>query len=99
MQVEFKDERLGEVFRTRSHGRHFSVQVARAFLRRMDVIVAASGEHDLRAARALRFHALEGNRAGTFGIDLNGNDRLIVSIDKSNKKSHVVVVHEITDYH
>ena len=74
----------------------FGVTVARKYVQRVGFIADASGINELRSNRSLRLHALTGNRAGQFGIDLTGNMRLVVSFTDNNE---LTIILEVTDYH
>ena len=97
MKIQFRSNQLRNAYydrnvRERLRGRI----VANKYVQRVGFVADASGIDELRANRSLRFHALTGDRAGQFGIDLTGNMRLVVSFTDKNE---VTIILEVTDYH
>ena len=97
MKIQFRSNQLRNAYYDRRvRERMFGAIVARKYVQRVGFIADASGIDELRANRSLRFHALTGDRAGTFGIDLTGNKRLVVTFIENNEAS---IIWEVTDYH
>ncbi len=97
MRIRFKSNRLENAYRNLSVAeRMWGRIVARKYVQRIGIIFASSGIDELRSIRSLRFHSLKGDRAGTFGIDLTGNMRLVVSV---TVEENLTVVLEVVDYH
>ncbi|MCH8229124.1 MAG: type II toxin-antitoxin system RelE/ParE family toxin [Chloroflexi bacterium] len=97
MKIQFKTNRLENAYRNSGVAeRTWGRSVARKFIQRIDFILSASGIEQLRGYRSLRFHALRGDRAGMFGIDLTGNMRLVVSV---SEEDNLTIILEVVDSH
>ena len=97
MKIQFRNNQLRNAYYDRivREGLWGRI-VANKYVQRVGFVADASGIDELRANRSLRFHALTGDRAGQFGIDLTGNMRLVVSFTDKNE---VTIILEVTDYH
>lgn len=62
--------------------------------RKLDIVLYASGLHDLRSPPGNRLEALKGNRAGQYNIRMNKRYR--VCFAWSDQGAHEI---EIVDYH
>ena len=69
--------------------------MGRRYVQRIDVLRAAPTVAELYERRALRFHALTGDRAGQYAINLTGRIRLIVTVGDERS----VTVYGVEDYH
>lgn len=97
MKIQFRSSQLRNAYYDRNvRERLWGRIVANKYVQRVGFVADASGIDELRANRSLRFHALTGDRAGQFGIDLTGNMRLVVSFTDKNE---VTIILEVTDYH
>ncbi len=99
MQFQFEDpdlERLYTDVDFRLPG--MGDELTSAFRRRMQSIVAASDERDLRALKSLHFEKLKGDRQEQHSIRLYRQWRLIFRLEADANGKTVVVV-EIVDYH
>ncbi len=98
MEVEFADKKLEKIEIAKSSIEGFSLDVIKAFQKRMQFIRAADDERDFYAMKSLHFEKLKGNRVGEFSMRLNDQWRLILKI-KANKPKNKVLVCGIEDYH
>ena len=97
MQIHFRKTRLANAYNKPAVAeRLWGRSVAIKYIQRVDMIAAAPDVGHLRSLRTFRFHALKGNRAGTFGIDFTGNLRLVVTFVESDNLS---IILEVVDYH
>jgi proteic killer suppression protein len=99
MRVEFDDDDLRRLF-TDPEFRISSVgaDLTKAYRRKVNLIVNANDERDLRALRSLHFEKLAGSREDQYSIRLNDQWRLILRIERDDSERWIVVV-EIIDYH
>ena len=72
--------------------------VIRAYRKKLQLIIAAQDERDLRAFKSLRLEKLEGDRAGTSSIRLNDQYRLILQFT-TDENGRGAIVLELVDYH
>ncbi len=95
--MSFRTRELEQCFENLDIGiRRWGISVAQAYVTRIEMLGAARNLQEIRNVRSMRFHALRGNRAGQYAINLNGNWRLIVRIgDTANS----MVVLEVTNHH
>lgn len=88
-----------EALYTEEQGAHkYDSGVVEAFFEVMAIIEAAKDERDLYAMKSLRFEKLKGKRKGERSIRLTRQWRLIVTIEKDDNGSIVVII-DIEDYH
>jgi toxin HigB-1 len=99
MRVEFDDDDLRQLF-TNAKFRLPSVgpDLANAYRRRVNIIVAAKDERDLRAMRSLHFEKLGGDRDGQYSIRLHDQWRLILRLERDEAERWIVII-ELIDYH
>lgn len=97
MRFRFCDRRLEERYTSGAQGWH-QPGVVKRFFRVMQQLAAAATTDDLRALQSLRFHALMGDRAGQYAMDLSGNMRLIVALEEDDSGEYLEIL-EIADYH
>jgi proteic killer suppression protein len=72
--ASFRHKGLRELFEKGS-SRSFRPDVARKLLVRLDFLNRAKTPADMNLP-GFRFHALKGDRAGTYAVDVTGNYRL-----------------------
>lgn len=96
MYIEFSSRRLSEASLTlAAAGRLFGIPIGRKYLQRLAILRAVDKFSQLYGFRALRLHALKGQRTGKYAITLTGNYRLIIEKIDEDK----VRVFDVEDYH
>jgi proteic killer suppression protein len=96
VEIEFSSNRLAGASASLSEAsRLFGIPVGRKYIQRLAVLRATERISHLYGHRALRFHALKGNRAGQYSMTLTGNYRLIIERVKEDK----VRILGVEDYH
>ncbi len=96
MELEFSTSRLAKASVSLAEaGRLFGVPVGRKYIQRLAVLRATDRFIHLYGHRALRLHALKGDRAGQYSMTLTGNYRLVVEKIKQDR----VRIMEVEDYH
>lgn len=99
MQIDFEDDDLRRLYEHPDFRvARFHPDLVKAFRRKMQLIVGAESELDLRALRSLNFEKLQGDREGQHSIRLNDQWRLIFRIE-ADDDGKVVFIIEIVDYH
>jgi proteic killer suppression protein len=98
MDVEYGDPDLCRLEKDRQFTAGFSVEVVRAFRKRMWVIRNAMDERDLYQMKGLHFEKLQGARAHQRSIRLNKQWRLILELVETKPDKTVRVI-GIEDYH
>ncbi|MCB0953461.1 MAG: type II toxin-antitoxin system RelE/ParE family toxin [Microthrixaceae bacterium] len=99
MQIDFEDDNLRQLYEDPDFRvARFHPDLVKAYRRKVQVIVGAESELDLRALRSLHFEKLQGSREGQHSIRLNDQWRLILRI-KTQRDDKVVAIIEIVDYH
>lgn len=97
VEIEFRTRKLRRCFEREAEAiQEWGPQVGRRYIGRLQAIMAAPAVADLRALRALDFHALRQNRRGQYAIRLTGQMRLIL---EPGADERTLVVVEVTDYH
>ncbi|HXC89808.1 MAG TPA: type II toxin-antitoxin system RelE/ParE family toxin [Stellaceae bacterium] len=90
----FIDKGLADLFSTgRSH--RIGAEYRKRLILMLDTLDAATCVEDLRTARG--FHALTGNRSGTFAMSVSGNWRLTFRFEQGDKGDVLDV--DFEDYH
>jgi len=98
LRIEYGDEVLRRLAKELDYRPgQWSVDVVRAYRRKVQLIDAAVDERDLRAMRGLRFEQLSGDRKGTSSIRLNDQFRLILTF--KTEEERIAVILELVDYH
>ena len=96
MKLEFASNRLNSAIQSLSEAnRLFGLPIGRKYIQRLAVLRAVDRFAQLYGHRALRLHALKGNRAGQYAMTLTGNYRLIIEMVEED----MVRVMNVEDYH
>ena len=96
MKLEFASNRLDSASLSLSESnRLFGLPIGRKYIQRLAVLRAVDKFAELYGHRALRLHALKGNRTGQYAMTLTGNYRLI--IEKVDEDT--VRITNVEDYH
>ncbi|MFA5890848.1 MAG: type II toxin-antitoxin system RelE/ParE family toxin [Actinomycetota bacterium] len=99
MRVEFADDGLRRLYEEPAfHDPKLGPDVTKQFRKKVNFLIAAHDERDLRNYKALHFEKLAGSRTGQSSIRLNDQWRLILRI-KEDEQGRLIVVVEIVDYH
>lgn len=98
MEIELADEELRRLAENASFFGRWSKAIAKAFRKRLQQIIAAQDERDLRFPGGNCFERLRGDRDHQHSMRINGQWRLIMEIRRDGPKTIVRVV-GIEDYH
>jgi proteic killer suppression protein len=99
MHIDFEDDELRRLYEDPDFRvARFHPGLIKAYRRKMQVIVGAESELDLRAMKSLHFQKLQGDRKGQQSIKLNDQWRLIFRVE-TREDGKVVLIIEIVDYH
>jgi toxin HigB-1 len=90
----FTHRGVEEVFRT-GRSRNIGPEFHKRMTLILDAIDGATGANDLRGARG--FHALHGDRSGTFAMSVSGNRRLTFRFEHDDEGD--VLDFDFEDYH
>jgi toxin HigB-1 len=101
MNFRIDNKTLEKIDTNAEYNSGFSLDIVKAFRKRMQAIRAARDEGDLRAMKSYRFEKLKGKRQHEYSIRLNDKYRLIFEIEeaKAEDQSNRIVVKGIEDYH
>lgn len=95
--MEFRTNSLRRCYQDFASGtKMWGVKIARAYIRRVEIIHAATHIRDLYTIRALRVHQLKGRREGQYAVDLDQQWRVIITHIEAEAK---VVVMEVTNHY
>ena len=99
MRIRFEDDDLERLYVDVSfHHPRLGSDLTKQFRKKMQFIVAAIDDRDLRNYRGLRLEKLDGDRQGQHSIRLNDQFRLILRLETDDEGRLVIIV-ELTDYH
>lgn len=98
MEVEFGDGEMRRLAAERGYIGRWSVPVIKAYRKRVQAIMAAHDERDLRFPGGNHFEKLQPPRDHQHSMRLNDQWRLIMEIRRDKAKTIVRLV-EIVDYH
>lgn len=99
MRLIFEDDELRRLaFEESYRTKRWPAEVTLAYRRRIQQIVAAVDERDLRRLKSLRLEQLKGSRQGTSAIRINDKYRLVVRFE-SDEAGRVTVIIDGLDYH
>src|ERR1700693_4681496 len=99
MDVEHADETLCQLEIDLQFTGGFSVEIVKAFRKRLWFIRHAVDERDLYAMKSLHFQKLQGARSHQRSMRLNKQWRLILEILETGQTEKAVRVIAIEDYH
>ena len=79
----------------------FSAEVLRGFIKKTDMMAAATNTAELAKIRSLHFEALKGDYKGYYSVRVNVQCRIVFKINKEESDVQIegIEVHELTDYH
>lgn len=97
MKLEFAESWLQDLANESPGKTRFSKAVVRAYRTKLDLIVAARNERDLRSIRSLRFKELKG-MDGLYSVRVNDQFRIVFRI-RHEVSGNVIQVQDLTDYH
>lgn len=98
MIIEFRTAGLRKCYEENSQAvRRWGGEVARRYVDRINILLAAQSVGDLHTIPQLKFHSLKGTRSGEFAIHLDGFMRLIVTFDE--KRKDVVRIEEVSKHY
>jgi len=96
VKLEFASNRLSSASLSLSEAnRLFGLPIGRKYIQRLAVLRAVDKFAELYGHRALRLHALKGNRTGQYAMTLTGNYRLIIE----KVEEDTVRITNVEDYH
>lgn len=73
-------------------------EIEKAFRRKIQLLLAAEDERDLRALKSLRLEQLKGKRQGTYSIRVNKQFRLVLRFE-NDEDGRLIIVLEMVDFH
>ncbi len=98
MEIEYRTKKLERICTDASVAKkEYSIEMAERIQMRIDQIRSSESIEFMVKFKIGRCHALKGNRAGQYAIDLIQPYRLI--FEKNDKEIRIVRIIEITDYH
>jgi toxin HigB-1 len=92
MDVEFAKDNLRLLYTQADRHAGFSTDIIRAYRRKMQLVVNAKDERDLRNWKSLHYKQLKGPRKHQWSLRLNGPWRLILEKQVRSAKPTLVVV-------
>lgn len=98
MDIEYRTKKLEKICTDASAAKKvYSIEMAERIQMRIDEIRASDSVESMIKYKIGRCHALKGDRAGQYAVDLIQPYRLI--FEKNDKEIRIVRIIEITDYH
>ena len=98
MKIRFASRKLQALYTSGVGSRRYPPQVVDGFFEVLQIVRSAAHVGDLYGFKSLHFEKLSGDRFGQRSMRLNGQWRLIVTLDVESEAPEVVVI-EIVDYH
>ena len=96
MEIQFASSRLRKSFESQREAvRFFGEQIGKKYVMAVKVLQQSKSLDDLYRVPQFRFHALQGDRRGEFGMTLSGNWRLVVTIPGDG----IIRLERVEDYH
>src|SRR4051794_30285787 len=92
MDVDFNDDNLRRLYTDRDSNAGYSTDIIRSFRKKMQLLVNAQDERDLRAWNSLHYKQLKGDRQHQWTIRLNGPWRLVLEKRVTDGVTTLVVV-------
>jgi len=98
MDVSFADDDLERLFTDADYSGGFSRAIVRSFRQKVQFLLAAEDERDLRQWKSLHYERLKGQRKHQWSIRLNQQWRLILEKQEAGGATRLVLI-GIEDYH
>lgn len=98
MNVTFDDDDLERLFTDPKFTMRLPPAVVRKYRQRMQEIIAAVDERDVRALKSLHLERLKGKREGQLSIRLNNQFRLVFILE-TGESGKVARIIGVEDYH
>jgi len=98
MKVRFGSRSLERLFTEAKFSDGFHPQVVRVFRQRVQFLIHATDERDLRAMKSLHYEKLTGKRNHQRSIRVNKQMRVVFEIDGKGKDRTLTIV-ALEDYH
>jgi plasmid maintenance system killer protein len=90
MIVRFRTNALRRCYEDIKEGvKAWNEKLARAYIQRINVILASDSDADLRRVPQFRFHALDGPLKGRYAINLENRWRLILSLEDEGRTARI----------
>lgn len=97
MDYQFTNPKMERLYYEGDGTAHYPAPVVKAFFKKMQQIVDASNENDLRAMKSNHFEKLKGE-TNKYSIRLNQGYRLIFTL-KKNKNTNTLDIVEISNHY
>lgn len=99
MRIDFEDDDLRRLFTEPSFRLpRFGPDLARQYRKKVNFLVNATDERDIRGWKSLHLEKLEGDLAGQHSIRLNRQWRLLLRFERDDAGQLIVII-SIDDYH
>lgn len=97
MIVRFRTNALRRCYEDIKEGvKAWNEKLARAYIQRINVILASDSEADLRRVPQFRFHALDGTLKGRYAINLEERWRLVLSLED---KGRTALIEDVSNHY
>jgi len=97
MEIRFRSALLRRCYEKHAVGtRRWNQEIARAYIRRVNLLAACSSSGDIPRLPPIRFHELKGEMQGKCALDLIGRWRLIVMVDEVKGE---VCIEEVSNHY
>ena len=98
MEIEFGSADLTKLYVDPTYAMGLSPAVAKAFRKRVQFVLAAADERDLRSWKSLRMEKLKADRQHQYSLRLNDQFRLIFEFVGEGQAKRLRIV-GVEDYH
>jgi proteic killer suppression protein len=92
MDVDFADDDLRRLYTERDFNAGYGTDIISSFRKKMQLLVNAQDERDLRAWNSLHYKQLKGDRKHQWTVRLNGPWRLVLEKRVADGVTTLVVV-------
>lgn len=91
MKIRFGSHPLQRRYERIKEGvKSWNERIARAYVQRVNILQVCETVDDLRKIPQLRFHALKGDMAGSFAVDLVGRWRMRLTFSEASPVTAII---------
>lgn len=98
MKLTFRSDALRRLYIEQDFRGAFHPQIVRVYRMRIQYLIRARDERDIRAMKSLRYEKLSGNRKHQRSIRINDQMRIVMELTGSGDDREIEIV-AIEDYH
>jgi proteic killer suppression protein len=98
MEIDFANQDLKEVYLNPKASLNHGQIIDKGFRKKIQIVIAAKDEQDLRNLKSLHYEKLKGDRSHQRSIKINKQWRIILERIEEEGRLHLLII-DVEDYH